>query len=256
MRITALGTAAAYPGPGNACTGWLVQEHDTNLLLDCGTGILANLQMVIPLQQLTAVVISHMHADHFIDLIPLRYAFKYGPAAAAAAQRPRIFLPPGGLVVLEGMVAPLESDDEAGFFRSVFDLEEYDPSAATQVDELAVTFAPGAHYIPCWAISVQGSKRVVYTADTGPSDAVTQLARRADLLIAEATYMSVAEERNHNRGHLTPEEVGDLASLANPSKVLITHLWPHRDPQLMLSKAKAVFAGDVALAVQGETYEL
>src|SRR3990167_3452984 len=108
MRVVALGTCASYPGPGNACSGWLVQEGETNLLVDCGTGILANLQQVLPLTQITAIVISHMHADHFIDLIPLRYAFNYG--LAPGSPRPLIFLPPEGIAVLEHMAEPLGSN--------------------------------------------------------------------------------------------------------------------------------------------------
>lgn len=254
MRATALGTSAAYPGAGNACTGWLIQEEDTNLLLDCGTGILANLQHVISLPQLTAVVISHMHADHFIDLIPLRYAFKYG--MNQSHHRPLIFLPPGGLQILESVGSPLESNDTQTFFRSVFDVSEYDPSFVLSIGSFAVSFAPGAHYVPSWAIAVQGKKRIVYTGDTGPNRAVTELAAGANLLITEATYESVSEENGQLRGHLTAEEAGLLAAEANPSTVLITHLWPHQDPVTVLAHAQKVFHGEISVAVAGKTYKL
>lgn len=254
MRATALGTSAAYPGAGNACTGWLIQQEDTNLLLDCGTGILANLQRAISLPQLTAVVISHMHADHFIDLIPLRYAFKYG--MTSSQERPHIFLPPGGLQVLESVGSPLESSDTQTFFRSVFDVSEYDPSLVLSIGAFKVSFAPGTHYVPSWAIAVQGAKRIVYTGDTGPNRAVTALAAGADILITEATYESVSEENDHRRGHLTAVEAGVLAAEAKPSRVLITHLWPHRDPVTVLAHARQAFHGDITVAEAGKTYDL
>ncbi len=254
MRVTALGTSAAYPGAGNACTGWLVQQGDTNLLLDCGTGILANLQRAISLPQLTAVVITHMHADHFIDLIPLRYAFKYG--VNPSHNRPRIFLPPGGLPILESIGSPLEAIDQDTFFRSVFDVSEYDPSGVLSIGAFTVSFAPGTHYVPSWAIAVQGTKRIVYTGDTAPNRAVAELAAGADILITEATYESIAEENGQLRGHLTAAEAGLLAAEANPSRVLITHIWPHRDPATMLAHAQKAFRGEISVAVAGTTYEL
>lgn len=254
MRVIALGTCASYPGPGNACSGWLVQEEETNLLVDCGTGILANLQQVLPLTQITAIVISHMHADHFLDLIPLRYAFNYG--LAPGSPRPLIFLPPGGIAVLERIVHPLDPGSADGFFASVFTVQEYDPGVPLKVGSLTVRFASGNHYVPSWAIAVEGGRRVVFTSDTGPSDAVAELARGADLLVTEATYLSVEEERDSTRGHLTATEAGELAALACPKRVLLTHQWPHRDGDLTLRKAKEVFQGDIALAQEGRLYEL
>ena len=254
MRVVALGTSASYPGPGNACTGLLIQEEETNLLVDCGTGILAKLQQVVPLTRVTAIVISHMHADHFLDLIPLRYAFRYG--VAPSSSRPLIFLPPGGIAVLEHMAMPLDSKKTSDFFSSVFTIQEYDPGAPFLVGPLTVRFASGNHYVPSWAISVEGGRRVVFTSDTGPSDAVVALARGADLLVTEATYLSVDEERDSTRGHLTATEAGELAALACPKRVLVTHLWPHRDAEVTLRKAKEVFQGDIALAQEGRFYDV
>ena len=254
MRVVALGTCASYPGPGNACSGWLVQEEETNLLVDFGTGILAKLQQVLPLPQITAIVISHMHADHFLDLIPLCYAFNYG--LAPGSPRPLIFLPPGGIAILEHMAEPLDSRTTSDFFSSVFTTQEYDPGAPLLVGPLTVRFASGNHYVPSWAISVEGGRRVVFTADTGPSDAIARFAHGADLLVTDATYLSVAEERDSTRGHLTATEAGELAALACPKLVLLTHLWPHRDAGVTLRKAKEVFQGDIALAQEGRFYDV
>src|SRR5438477_11204554 len=125
MRVTALGTSAAYPGPDNACSGWLVEEGETHILVDCGTGVVSRLQKVLPLERLTAVVISHMHADHFFDLFPLRYGYKYG--IGIPDPPPALYVPPGGQNALKAVAGILDAHDSQGFFPSVFRLEEYQP---------------------------------------------------------------------------------------------------------------------------------
>ena len=199
MQAIALGTHAAYPGPGNACTGWLVVEGETRVLIDCGPGILSHLQRFYPLNSLTAVFISHMHADHFLDLLPLRYAYKYGlePAPEPVA----VYLPPNGEELLRNMVAPLHSESDYDYFKDVFKLTEYSPTKPLEIAPFTLTFAPTTHYVPAWAVSIQSDRRLVYTADTAPCQTVAELAKGADLLITEATYLSVNEEGGGRRGH-------------------------------------------------------
>lgn len=254
MRVIALGTSAAYPGPDNACTGWLVEERGTRLLIDCGTGVLSKLQRFLPLTQLTSIVISHMHADHFLDLVPLRYAFRYG----LKESRPRctLYLPPGGRASLERMAAAFAAEESEDFFAAVFTLREYDPEGTLLLGPLAVRFAPGDHYIPAWGVAVEGQGKVVFTGDTGPSEAIVELAKGAHLLISEATYLTTEEEEGSRRGHLTAREAGELAARAQPQRLLLTHLWPHHDPHQVLAQAKAAFAGEVALAEPGRSYEV
>lgn len=254
MRTIALGTNAAYPGPNNACTGWLVEEGGTHLLLDCGTGVLSRLQLSLPLSNLSAVVITHMHADHFLDLLPLRYAYKYGLQPTPPPLD--IFLPPGGRAFLQQMVSPFGMENEANFFDPVFQLQEYNPSEGLQLGPLTLTFAPTEHYIPAWAVAIQAGGRLVYTGDTAPSQNVGELAKGADLLISEATYLSLEEESPERRGHLTAREAGELAAYAQPRRTLLTHLWPHRDPQQVLAHARKAFSGALEVAQVGASYEV
>ena len=261
MNITALGTHAAYAGPGNACTGWLVQDGGVNLLLDCGTGVIARLQQVLPPAQITAIVISHLHADHFFDLTPLRHALRYGPNPEGA--RPTLLLPPGGQATLAGMSQALHWADEkgaGGYYEGVFDLREYRGDEPLRAGHLELRFAPGVHYIPSWAVAVRsleaGGRSVAYTGDTGPSDAVAELAARADLLIAEATYLSLDEEGGPQRGHMTGFEAGELAAKARVAQALVTHQWPHRPPGAALAQAKQRFSGPIDDAQPGACYKL
>ena len=222
------------------------------LLIDCGTGVLAKLQHFLPLTELTAVVISHIHADHFFDLIPLRYAYRYGLGPPGPG--PQLYLPPGGRETLQRMVAPFGSDVGEDFLPAVFRVGEFDPGASLHVGPVKLTFAPGRHYVASWALAIQGDRRIVFTSDTGPSKAVAELAKGASLLISEATYLSLEEERGPQRGHLTGTEAGELAAYAGPERVLLTHQWPNRDPTLPLQQARAVFSGNIGMAEPGAIY--
>lgn len=259
MIITPLGTNASYPGPGNACSGWLLQDGGANVLLDCGTGVIARVQEYLPLQAITAVVISHMHADHFFDLVPLRHALKYGPANNTV--HPALYLPPNGVHAMADIASVVHggAPDEREFISEVFQTAEFDPAAALRVGNLELTFAPGRHYIPSWSVSVRSQDsghRLVYTADTGPAEAVTDLARGADLLIAEATYLTLDEESPVLRGHMTAAEAGEMAAAAGVHQCLLTHQWPHRNPTDALERAAAVFRGPLENAALGRSYTI
>ncbi len=93
MKLTILGSSAAYPKAGGACSGYLVEEGKTRLLVDCGTGVLSNLQKLFALKDVGHIVISHLHADHCFDLIPYRYALM---RPVHKGIHPRLYLPPGG----------------------------------------------------------------------------------------------------------------------------------------------------------------
>lgn len=253
MRFTAIGTSAAYPGPNNACSGWLVQQDGLNLLIDCGTGVIARLQQILPLPDITAILISHMHADHFIDLLPLRYALKYGPNPNGA--EPRLFLPPGGAQVLRDIVTPLAGDGDP--LEPAFRVAEFNPDKPLQLDGLELTFAPATHYVPSWSTRLESNgARAIYTSDTGPSETVARLARGAELLITEATYQSLAEESPTQRGHMTGDEAGQLARKAGASYLVLTHHWPHRDPAVAKEQAHQTYSGKIDIAQPGAVYEI
>lgn len=261
MRLTALGVSAAFPGPGEACSGWLAEEGATRIMVDCGSGVMSNLQKHIPYYSINAIIITHMHADHFLDLIPFKYALKYG-FPEVEKLRPQLYLPPGGERVLSGMAALIDPAED--FFAQVFDVSEYDPHGELVLGKLSASFAPTLHYTPAFAVALrqtqntssnQGS-RVVFSADSAPCQGLTDLARGADLLICEATYLSVEEEHTSERGHMTAREAGETAQEAGVRRLILNHLWPHRDRRQAQAQAQAVFSGSVELAQEGKVYTL
>ena len=185
MNVTVLGSAGTYPRASGACSGYLVAEADTHLLLDCGPGVVANLQTHLDIERLSAVFISHMHPDHFMDLLPLRYAYIYGKH-----HRPQplpVWLPPGGRNTWERIAAVF--DETGRTFSAPFALSEYSGDRDYQRDCLTVRVSPLHHHVPSYGMEVRGSGRLVYSGDTRPCPELPTLARNADLFLSEATFL-------------------------------------------------------------------
>jgi ribonuclease BN (tRNA processing enzyme) len=220
MRLTVLGCGPAAPQPDTPASGLLVETRSTTILLDCGQGVASRLVRLIEPGRLTAVIIGHMHADHFIDLSALRYRFDWG---SRSQPRLPVLLPPGGRARLAELAAVVS--ERPGFFDDAFDVREYDPSAVDRIGELDVAYVPGRHYVPAWgtALSAPDGTRIVYAGDTGPNPDLAGLASGADLMICEATLGSVAEDDEAARGHLTLEEALDHGRAARAAQLMITH---------------------------------
>jgi ribonuclease BN (tRNA processing enzyme) len=246
VQLTVLGSSASYPGPGGACSGYLVQEGKTNLLVDCGTGVLSNLQKALALQQINNIVISHFHADHFFDLIPYRYALT---RPLYKDIRPVLYLPPGGRKALLKAVATF--DKSIDFFSDHFQIEEYDPKRGIKVGDFNVDFAPVKHYIPAYAISISGKKRLVYSADSGLCDALDDIAQGADLFLCEATLYA---DGDGEWGHLHANEAANLAKKAKAKRLILTHFWSDHDYSKELDQAGRAFGKGFGEAVILRTY--
>ena len=228
LRLTVLGCSTAAPHLATPTAGYLVQWGDTSLLLDVGQGVIRRLQRVLDPRELTAVVVGHMHADHFLDLVGLRYLFPWGEPAG---RRVAVHLPPGGRRRLDTLATAVS--ERAGFFDAAFDAVEYDPAAELTVGDLRVRFLEGRHYVPAWGVVVEApdGARLAYTGDTGPSSTVEDAARGADLLLVESSIDS-ARHDDAERGHLTADEAIALATAAEARSALLVHYGPDRRPEL------------------------
>ncbi|HSO29810.1 MAG TPA: MBL fold metallo-hydrolase [Candidatus Sulfomarinibacteraceae bacterium] len=224
MRLTVLGTGTARPVADTAASGLLVQTERTAVLFDIGSGIASRLESAIGAAGLSGLVVGHMHADHWIDIAPLRYRFPWGELA----QRPLpVHLPPGGKVKLDHLATVIS--ERPGFFEAAFDVREYASGETIRIGDLVVQPHPVGHYVPAWTMDIRGpdGERIVYAGDMGPSDMVVDLARGADLLILEATLESNKYD-DERRGHLTPEEAVDHVIRAGVPRGLLVHYPPER----------------------------
>jgi ribonuclease BN (tRNA processing enzyme) len=254
LRLTILGNSATYPGPGKACSGYLLTEGDTRLLLDCGTGVLASLQKHIAIEELTAIIISHMHSDHFFDLVPLRYALTYGGLRTRAPLP--VYFPAGGRKIWERVVAAF--DELEGDFSAPFEVSEYREGKTYLVGSFSVGCSQLRHYIPNYGIEVRShSARMVYSGDTGPCPELVSLAHQADLFLCESTFLNGdSKVPPGERKHLTAGEAATAAQDASVRRLVLTHLMPGVDAVKVLETARQVFGKKVSLAEEGRSYPL
>ena len=224
LRLTVLGCSTAAPHPATPTAGFLVEWDSTAILLDCGQGVIRNLQRVLDPHALSAIVIGHMHADHYLDIVGLRYLYPWGERAPDPLP---IYLPPGGRPRLDALATAVS--ERAGFFDAAFDAVEYDPARDLAVGDLRLRFVKGRHYVPAWGVVIDApdGTRLAYTGDTGPSASVEDGVRGADLLLVESA-LGLAAHDDEERGHLTPEEAIELAQRAGARSAVLVHYAPVR----------------------------
>ena len=251
MRITVLGKSPAWPDAGGACSGYLVQDGDTCLLVDCGSGVFAKLRGTLDYADVDAVVITHLHADHVLDLIAFGTALQFSPRVQGV--RPRLIVPPRGREVL-GAITDLLSQD--GVLHTAFDMTEYDPADTVTVGPLSIRFQPVPHYVPANAVAVLGTSggRFTFGADHGPTEALTEFARATDLLFLEATLMR--PEAEGPRGHMTAGEAGAVAAGCDAQRLVLTHISDEIDPAWAVAEAQRAYDGPVEVAREGAVYDV
>lgn len=250
MRITVLGKSPAWQDAGGACSGYLVEEAGGCLLLDCGNGVFGKLREVHDFTAVDAVVISHLHADHFIDLVPYSYALAYSPQARTADRRPTLHAPPGARAAFRRITGAW---DDEGLIERSFDVREYDPDAELEIGALRVRFHEVPHFIRTHAVQLRGDGGAfTYGADCAPNEAIVSFARDSDLLMLES---AIAHPDGPGvRGHLTPSEAGAHARRAGARRLVLTHISADIDPDWARAEAERTFGAPVELAREGATY--
>jgi len=252
MRVTVLGKSPSWPDAGGACSGYLVQDEQTTALVDCGTGVFAKLRETWDYAAVDGVVVSHMHADHFIDLVPFACALTYGPREAG--EPPALLLPPDGSERLR-ILAHGGGHDE--LMDETFAIREYDPAQETRVGSLRFTFAPVPHFIATNAVQVtsaQGGGRFTFGADHRFTDALDAFAAGSELLVLEATL--AAPDPESSQGHMTAAEAGELATRCGARRLVLTHISDECDPDRAVADAQGAFAGPVEVARAGAIYDV
>lgn len=248
--LTILGCSPAWQDAGGACSSYLVESGDTHVLLDCGNGAFARLRELRDYASIDAIVISHTHGDHVLDLLPFAYALLYSPRALAGKlRRPRLLLPPGAADRLREI---FDLIDRAELLDLAFRVEHYDAGSEVTIGPLALRFAAVPHFVPTHAISVTTSAggRLVYGADHKPCAAIVDFAKGADLALLEAT-ISVPEEGV--RGHMTATEAAEAAAAAGVERLLLTHIPDELPREHLVGLAQRVFARS-QLAVSGDVH--
>jgi ribonuclease BN (tRNA processing enzyme) len=250
VEITVLGKSPSWQDRGGACSGYLVRAGQGTIVLDCGSGVFGQLRSACPYTEVDAIVLSHLHADHVLDLVPFASALAYSTVPHTA--RPLIYGPPGAADWLSALMTLLTGSDEV--FRRVFDVREYDPAAAIDVAGLTVRFREVPHFVTVFAVEfADAGRRFTFGADSGPNTALPELAQGTDLLALEATMGPGPAPTRGFRGHLTAQEAGELARAAQAQRLLITHFSDELDAEAIQREASEAFGAQAELAVPGLT---
>jgi ribonuclease BN (tRNA processing enzyme) len=255
VRVTVLGKSPAFADVGGACSGYLVRQGSTTLVMDIGNGVFGKLRAAVDYTTVDAVVVSHMHADHSLDLVPFAYALIYAPSGRARDEPVRLMVPTGGRDALRRIVGSWGGEE---LIEHAFEVEEYASGDALEVGDLRIRTQAVPHFHPntnaLELMPLAGGGRLTYGADHGPAEVLVEFARGTDLLMIEATLLAPEEEGP--RGHITAREAGEHGRRAGAHRLVVTHVSDLIDPAWLRAEAEAGFGGPVTIAAEGEVYEV
>ena len=241
VRLRVIGSCGAWPEAGSACSGYLLEHDGFRLLVDVGYATLPRLLQHVGAEQIDAVLISHGHPDHCADLNPLlrARALRDNPAAALP-----VYALPGALDAVLAL-------DRPGMLAAAHELHEFTAGSRLAIGPFEADTRLLPHWVPNAGVRLRaGDRTVVYTGDTGPGPDVVELARGADLFLAEASY--VDRMPDDSRDFLTSaSQAGRQAAAAGVGHLLLTHLLPGTDHEAALAAAGAHYQGTLGLATMG-----
>jgi len=250
MELLVVGAGAAYPDrPGAASSTYVVEHLGARLCLDLGQGGFAGLAGRLDPSALAAVVVSHLHPDHFVDLVALRHflCYEFDPP-----RRMRVLAPEGLEARLDGLLA------QPGFAAAALDIEPRS-EGTTHVgpfllESVLVTHAGESYAVRVAPADDPAAPGLVYSGDCGRAADLVPLVRPGDTLLVEVAFgpgpIPVGDL------HLDGPAVGELAAATRPGQVLLTHLQMRRDPVATVASVRAAYDGPVALVADGETFEV
>lgn len=249
MRLTVLGSSGTFTGPGSLCSGYLVRTDEATILLDAGNGSTANLQTEVGLEDLDAIVISHKHADHCVDLIGLHHAVR-------ARGDDAIGIPLYSPVGVTELLAELTSREAPYVFEESFSLQTVQAGSSFTVKDVRIRLFESVHPVPTVSMRIEGEGRVLtYSADSAGGPLLVEAALDCDLFLCEATWQG--EGLDHPGGiHLTAESAGRVATEARAKRLLLTHVAGNLDRGVSVQEAARTYDGPLAAAMDGMTVEV
>jgi ribonuclease BN (tRNA processing enzyme) len=254
VRLTVVGCSGSFPGPDSPASCYLLEAdgfgRTWRIVLDLGSGALGPLQRVVDLRAIDAVVISHLHPDHFMDLCGLYVARRYHPSVSAPAPLP-VYGPAGTAERLVQAYGP----EVAADLPSVYDIRSLSDGGTFDIGPFTLRTRLVDHPVPAFGLRIEhNGLSLAYSGDTDSCPALVDLARDADLLLAEASYQ---EGRDETRGvHLTGRRAGETAREAGARRLVLTHVPVWTDSAVVVEEARQVYAGPVEAARPGAAYQL
>ena len=259
MKLTIVGCSGSLSGPDSAASSYLLQaphqDRVFSLLLDCGPGAMGALYRYIDPREVDAIGLSHLHADHCLDLCGYYVAARYSPNAPWP-RRP-VYAPANAAFrIAQAYEVPGEDPGDGPSITEHFDWRTWQPSQ--RIGPFTVRTIPVEHPVEAYAVRVQedvpGGGTMVFSGDTGPSDALVQLSSGVDLLLVESAFLDDAD--NPPGMHLSGREAAAIGRAAGVAAIVLTHIPPWYEPDRVLAEATPHFDGPVALAKPGAVWDI
>lgn len=261
MLVKICGTVSPHCYNNKNCPGFLIQEGKSKILLDCGNGIISEMNMDEDLNNLI-VIISHLHKDHYGDILSLAYITYVYHNLGLLDKKVKVFIPKPNLTTIDATYINLYGDkvtkatestvNDYNFLTNLgieqyLEFETYDENTILNIDNLKITFARNPHQVNTYSTKVTSpSANIVYSSDTGfKGNILEEFAKNTDLLICESSFLEGQVRKSDN--HLYASEAGLIAQKAKPSTLLLTHFWPSIPKENYLEEAKNIYPNtDVA----------
>ena len=260
LTLTILGASPAAPNPGGACSGYLARQGETAVVMDCGPGTAGRIPLHVPVNRLSGIAISHLHPDHYFDLIQLYYMLRFGePRPPELSPLVPLYVPPGGRDYLRQLGKLI--GDKPAMLEDVLEVNDYAADCEIHIGGLAFTFHRVQHYILSHAMRVRSSSGAVLTfsSDVAPCPQLIEAAHDADLFMCESAMLEATQDEPDpaRRGHMSAAEAGAAARQAQAKRLLITHFRSSQKYDAHhLQAARSTFDGPVELAREGQTYDV
>ena len=247
MKLSVIGASGTYPTRGHPGSGFLIEQGSTRIWCDAGPGTFVTLPVEPDL--IDAVVISHQHPDHCLDLLTAFHAYRFRPAPRYGVP---VYCPQS---VVDRLLGFVEAGDDSELVKTL-DFHPVSDGDAVQIGDLEVSFATTDHSVPTVGSRWEANGKILaYSADTGPAGDWMRVAADADLFLCEASYQGPAGESDYPH-HLTAGEAGAIARRVGARHLMLTHIPPYLDVSRSIVEAETTFDRPVSLAMPGVTFDV
>lgn len=244
MQLTVLGNNGPFPAAGGACSGYLLKEGDIRVLIDCGSGVLANLLRFENIQDIDAIILTHLHSDHMSDMMVLRYAIQIKRKLGTMNKGIIVYAPDKP-----------EKEFQSLDISNIFNLNAITQNMNLKFGNIKVTFKEMIHPVKSFAVSFDNTqKRFVFSGDTSWNEDIIKFGRNTDFLMLDSG-LAARDKKDNNVPHLTASECGMIAEKASVKKLMLTHFMPEYDTTYLKMEALRYF-NNVEVSEILKTYKI